>query len=1144
MHRVNSSKNEVNEKILKETVTLENVIYIEPRCEKVCKFKTNQLKNTDAIILAQEIEKVRIPNALVKINQNGEFLITVLNANAIPKIVHFNNLKFEPYISDINTLPAEKSLLNLNVTRETEIANLLRTSHMNEEEKELIINICQEFSDIFYLEGDKLTFTSEIKHTINTKDSAPIYTKSYRYPYIHKEEVKSQISKMLDQGIIKPSISPWSSPVWIVPKKMDASGKQKWRVVIDFRRLNEVSVDDKYPLPNIADLLDQLGHCQYFTTLDLASGFHQIEVDPKDTEKTAFSVENGHYEFLRMPFGLKNAPSTFQRIMDSILLGIQNERCAVYMDDILIYSRTIHEHLSRLREVFTRLRKANLKIQPDKCEFLKKEVAYLGHLITPDGVKPDPKKVEAVENFPVPKNTKEVKSFLGLTGYYRRFIPSYAKISKPLTNLLKKDQLFNFNQECNEAFNILKNYLITEPILQYPRFDEPFILTTDASLYAIGAVLSQGPIGKDLPIAYASRTLCSAETKYSVIERELLAIVWAVKHFRPYLYGRKFVLVCDHRPLTWVFSIKDPGSRLARWRLKLEEYDYEIKYKPGKINKNADALSRIKINHSQQIVALNKEIQEQEESSEDIDDLEISLMSPQTMENEFQRFGNLYQTTSLIDYSKIRYSNEQLLDKEHKNIIIIFQQDKLTDLHDKIMEDFQEEHPSFNMDKITVLNSKSVRKRNYYIILLPFLLQDAIPTLFKILANSQTDIVPSKTYYVENNVEIPLLEMLCFIFADKDLKIVICQNIVITPEEDQIPIIIDQYHSGKRNFHRGVNETIRRIKEKYNWTNLIKDVENYIKKCENCQKNKILRKNLTNPLVITETPKTAFERINIDILEIPDKNYVLTIMDELTKFIQAYPISDKSSKSVVNTLLLYFQHYGTPLRIHSDSGKEFTNQLMKDLCNLYDIKLTCSSVNHPQSNGSLERFHATLLEMIRVMNTEDPRAHPCQLLPYACICYNNSVNKTTGFTPYELTFGHTSSRPPETLYSEKEIISKYIRDLNARIKHYYKVAREKTLLQKQKAKERFDQTKAKKNKDNTEYKVGDKVYVKESQIKTKLAPKFNGPFLIKEICLNSAILENLQTKQTTKVNFDRLKPYYDDIIIKPDDKTAIETDSD
>ncbi|EEZ99857.1 Retrovirus-related Pol polyprotein from transposon 17.6-like Protein [Tribolium castaneum] len=250
--------------------------------------------------------------------------------------------------------------------------------------------------DIFYCENLPLTFNNQIKHYIRTKDNNPIFTKTYRYQEIHKEEVRKQINSMLTQGIIRPSTSPWSSPIWIVKKKLDASGKKKWRLVVDYRQLNEKTVNDKYPLPNITDILDKLGKSIYFTTLDLASGFHQVQMNPDDIEKTAFSTENGHYEYLRMPFGLKNAPATFQRVMDNILREIQNEKYLVYLDDIIIFSTSLEEHIVRLKDVFEKLRNANFKIQLDKSESLRKEVAYLGHIITPEGVKPNPEKIKAI----------------------------------------------------------------------------------------------------------------------------------------------------------------------------------------------------------------------------------------------------------------------------------------------------------------------------------------------------------------------------------------------------------------------------------------------------------------------------------------------------------------------------------------------------------------------------------------------------------------------------------------------------------------------------------------------------------------------------------------------------------------------------
>ncbi|KAG6445389.1 hypothetical protein O3G_MSEX003922 [Manduca sexta] len=312
-------------------------------------------------------------------------------------------------------------------------------------------------------------------------------------PKCHKKEVQTQIQKMLDDNIIQPSSSPWSSPIWIVPKKTDAQGQKKWRIVIDYRKLNDVTIGETYPIPQISEILDQLGSNKYFTTLDLASGFHQILINPEDAPKTAFSVPQGHFQFNRMPFGLKNAPSTFQKLMNTCLTGLQGTRCFVYLDDIVIYSYDLNSHISTLKEVFNRLRSFTLKLQPEKCEFLRKEVAYLGHIINENGVKPNTDKTKAVTQFPTPQSPKDIKSFLGLVSYYRRFIPNFAKLAKPLTSLLKKDIPFLWQNEQQLAFETLKDRLVSAPILAYPNFTQPFILTCDASNFAISAILSQGP---------------------------------------------------------------------------------------------------------------------------------------------------------------------------------------------------------------------------------------------------------------------------------------------------------------------------------------------------------------------------------------------------------------------------------------------------------------------------------------------------------------------------------------------------------------------------------------------------------------------------------------------------------------------------
>lgn len=472
----------------------------------------------------------------------------------------------------------------------------IRMNHLNSEEKEKLSKLIRNYVDMFYNTNSELTFTNVIKHRINTTDDKPIFTRSYRYPYVHKQEVKTQIEEMLNNNIIRPSTSPYSAPIWIVPKKDDASGEKKWRLVIDYRKLNDKTIDDKYPIPNMEEILDKLGRSMYFTTLDLAKGFHQVEIDERDVHKTAFSVEGGHYEFLRMPFGLKTAPATFQRLMNVVLGDLLGKICLVYLDDVIIFSTSLEEHLNSIRLVLNRIKKANLKIQPDKCEFLKKETEFLGHIVTREGIKPNDKKVECVANYPLPKTPKEIKQFLGLSGYYRKFIKDYAMVAKPMTKYLKKDVKLNINDpEYLKSFNKLKTLLTSNPILKYPDFDKKFVVNTDASNYALGAVLSQD----NHPICFASRTLNEHEINYSTIEKELLAVIWAVGYFRPYLFGRKFTIQTDHQPLQWLFSIKEPNSKLVRWRLKLEEYDYDIVYKRGINNGNADALSRIPPNNPQ-----------------------------------------------------------------------------------------------------------------------------------------------------------------------------------------------------------------------------------------------------------------------------------------------------------------------------------------------------------------------------------------------------------------------------------------------------------------------------------------------------------------------------------------------------------------
>lgn len=364
----------------------------------------------------------------------------------------------------------------------------VRNNHLQDCDKNKLNQLLEKNADLFQPADCRLPFTTKITAEIRTTDENAVFTKSYPYPQALKSEVTKQIEKLLKDGIIRPSKSPYNAPVWVVPKKVDASGEKKYRLVIDYRKLNEKTINDRYPIPDTSSILANLGNNKYYTTLDLASGFHQIPMNAKDIEKTAFSINNGKYEFVRLPFGLKNAPSIFQRVMDDVLRDYIGKICYVYIDDIIIFGKTIEEHLSNLETILHVLRNANFRIQPDKSEFIKTEVEFLGFIVSENGLKPNPKKVEAIQKYPEPTNLKELRMFLGLSGYYRRFIKDYAKLAKPLTNLLRgedghrqisKNQSKNtpvtLEYEAKEAFQTLKDILSSSDVLIFPNFEKKLL---------------------------------------------------------------------------------------------------------------------------------------------------------------------------------------------------------------------------------------------------------------------------------------------------------------------------------------------------------------------------------------------------------------------------------------------------------------------------------------------------------------------------------------------------------------------------------------------------------------------------------------------------------------------------------------------
>jgi hypothetical protein len=464
-----------------------------------------------------------------------------------------------------------------------------KQSDLTREQQRQFDNLLEEYQDIIANEDSPPGHTDLVNHRIVTEDTLPIKQRPYRISPTEHEFVGKEIDRMLDQGIIRPSYSPWTSPIVLVKKKNGQT-----RFCVDYRKLNKITKRDAYPLPRIDEILDSLGKAKWFTSLDMASGYWQVEMNESDREKTAFITKQGTYEFNVMPFGLTNAPATFQRLMDRIFYDIKDKYVLVYLDDINIYSATFEDHLKHLKNVFERVRKANLKLNLDKCHFCKKELAFLGHVINHTGIKPDPAKVEKVKNFAIPTNITELRGFIGLASYYRRFILNFATIVEPMNKLLRKNIPYKWDEKCQTAFEQLKDKLTTAPILTYPDFSKPFLLYTDASYKGLGAVLAQlDEEGNEHVIAYASRSLVGAEVNYATTEIECLATVWAMKYFRPYIYLQEFSLITDHSALQWMLNNPTPSKRMTRWILTIMDYPFRIQYRKGRKHQNADALSRL-----------------------------------------------------------------------------------------------------------------------------------------------------------------------------------------------------------------------------------------------------------------------------------------------------------------------------------------------------------------------------------------------------------------------------------------------------------------------------------------------------------------------------------------------------------------------
>ena len=534
--------------------------------------------------LSQENPCINWKNNTITLNQEGQQTIVTPNMAE-------ENVQKEVAVVSAMSIKREAKQVQKNCDMYLYLVKVNSNDDTVEaQELSKVAPLIKDFADIF---PDDLPYgpppERRIDHRIPTEAGAKCpHRAPYRLSPKEAEDVQKQIEELIKKGHIRPSCSPYGAPVLVVKKK-DGS----IRMCIDYRALNKITIKNKYPLPLIEDLIDCLRDARVFSKIDLRSGYHQVRLHPDDISKSAFRTHYGHFEFLVLPFGLTGAPATFMSLMNDTFRPYLRKFVVVFLDDILIYSRNIEEHLSHLRTVLEILRKEKWYANKSKCCWAVTEIEYLGFKVGKGEIKPLQDKIQKIKNWLQPNNKHEVQCFLGLANYYRKFIKGFAQIASPLTDLLKQENKFTWTDQCNTSFIKIKQALTTEPVLSLPNPDKPFFISTDASDTAIGAILEQEDDQKRRhPVAYESRKLKDAEQKYPVHERELLAIIHSLQVWRVYVYGNHVTIYTDHQPLKWIQTQPHLSPRQARWMEILEEYHYTINYKPVKENTGADALSR------------------------------------------------------------------------------------------------------------------------------------------------------------------------------------------------------------------------------------------------------------------------------------------------------------------------------------------------------------------------------------------------------------------------------------------------------------------------------------------------------------------------------------------------------------------------
>lgn len=1024
---INDEESEINNKNVAKLV---NSIKIYPNKHEIVKLKlTENFAENEVVFRPKNLNQpIAINESLNLIDANNCFF-TILENNTNNTIHLRKNQKIgyvEKFQNFICNTPREEVVCQINNLTLNEIKELRKQeltendfdlNHLNDEDKKDMLNLLMGNYEVFSKSYATLGSTDQVVPEFKLLHDFPLVTKPYAIPQIAKNFAREEISKLLKAGIIEESTSSYSFPVIFVKKRPLSKdpNKQKFRLCIDYRLLNGISQSFQVCLPKISEIIQNIAGRKLYCVLDLKSAFFQIQLKKEDRPKLAFCTEFGNFCPTRLPFGARNSVAYFSTLINKCLEKLKGKNVQYFLDDIIIAAEDLTEMKLWLQKVFDKLKLFNLTLDPAKLQIAKPQITYLGFKLHKNGYSPSEQNIQKIQNFPIPKNVKQVQMFLGTINYFRHLIFNFSELVEPIVNLTSKKSVFVWDERCQNAFMKIQDILLHNPTLKNIDFSKEFYLVTDASSVALSAILMQKHEDNFYPIEFFSKKLSPAETRYPSIRRELYAIFASIKFFRDILFGRRFVILTDAKPLTFHIQLDKQPELVARWLLYIQSFEFVTKHIAGK-NNPADYLSRVC-----------------EESNS------VNVL-------------NVFNTDNSL-------SKEKILEFQLKDEQCV----KLR----------------------TLMNDKNASSSHYFV-------------------DSHSNLLMFKSKKVKGK------------FKNKVVK-----NKIYIPKL-LIKDVLTQAHAP----HFGVKKTYAKVNRFYYWSGMYKDTKSFCANCARCLEHKP-KPNRTKFNLIKKSHLAPGEFVSLDIVgRLPrswdNKNYIVTIIDQYSRFLEAIPLQNALSGTLIKALEQYFARFGLCKVILTDNGTNVCSNEFESFLKTLNIQHRKSSIYYPQSNGTIERAHRTLKESLAAMANEI--FEWSTRLLFFKLEYNNSKHTGTSFSPAELFFGRNLNLP-DNIFNEPLEVGTYDKYFESIKQHCIE---SRKMVQENEKKYFKTQEKQIKGRTKPEFKVNDFVFMKNFKHSGTFQKKYIGPYKIIKKLPN----DNYQIKQVDVEDGNLIKIHVSKIFLQ------------